>query len=654
MGTGRLNGSRFDLTVSLQHPPIAHRIDEWRESFARASELLFEATGGQHQLGTISVCPDATGTSSADFFLLPGTGQSASSRGNLGAAGFYGSLCSDERFRPFIVLHEFAHYAYDVADEHKGPHTAHTQCVGPIGDACIMEAAWDQGDHFGTGSAPGPLVVGRVSRFCTPATHDALGDTDQNHYHQQESCWTTMVGRPFGLTPPAGPPAGPAPGAAVKITWTILAPIQRFALVLDRSAAVTGVFLAEIKIGAGWWADAAVFRDQLGIVSFGDTPRTDVGIRTIATAADRAAIRVAVVGLQAGGARATGGALREALGDVLAAGPRAANQVLVLVTDGAATVGPGPDAVLPALLANGVRVYTVAVGPFADVVLLADIARTTGGAFFRVDPRLPETEQAFRVRTALQQISQSARDRVGFVAVLPDSVQPGAPLDQTVFIEEGSERALFAVSWRDPVPLRFEVVRPGDDESDAITPDAMPPGVRLIADEVYTAFEVEAPTEGEWRVRISADSAPGPVEHLVFVTSQHPRITGALRAVQPRPRVGDPVLLQLQVGYGHPLTGLTVLDGIARLPDGFQAVLRFTDDGDPDTGDAIREDGLYSALLRDTTQAGVYTVTVEVVSDGSTARQATGAEPPDPNETFPPLSVPAFRRRLETTFVITN
>jgi len=116
MGTGHLNGSRFDLTVSLRHGTIPHRADEWRASFVRASELLFDATDGQHQFGTISVCPNSTGTSSADFFLIRGTGRSQSSTGQLGIAGAHATLCSDERFRPFIVLHEFAHYAYDLYD----------------------------------------------------------------------------------------------------------------------------------------------------------------------------------------------------------------------------------------------------------------------------------------------------------------------------------------------------------------------------------------------------------------------------------------------------------------------------------------------------------------------------------------------------------
>ena len=460
------------------------------------------------------------------------------------------------------------------------------------------------------------------------------------------------------LTAPAGRPTPWAPGGAVAITWTILAAVQRFALVLDRSAALAGLLLAEEKAGATWWADAAVLDDQLGVVSFDDIATADVPLITITDDGDRAAVRSVVADLQPGDAGTLGAGPEAGLaagGAVLAAGPPAANQVLVLVTDGARIAGAGPTATLLTLGAARIRVYLVAVGPFDDAASLEDTLRTTGGELFPVDPRLPAEDQAFRVRTALQQISQIARDNLGFVTFEPGNVEPGAALERAVLVEEGSERALFAVSWKEPGPLELTLFRPSrpppDDTPTVVT--AGDPDVRLIAGTgPYAAFEVMEPRAGMWRAVISVGpGAPGPVEHVFFATSQHLGLTGALAPAERRHRVGDAVLLHLQVYLGHPLTGLAV-EGRALLPDGRDVLLPFTDDGDPDTGDAIAEDGLYSAVLRDTVDPGVYTVVVQVASDGSSARQGTGGETPDPAGIFSVEFAPAFRRRFETTFVI--
>ena len=54
MGIGRYDSGVFTLVVSLRHDADIARIDEWRASFQRASQLLFDATVGQHRLGGYS------------------------------------------------------------------------------------------------------------------------------------------------------------------------------------------------------------------------------------------------------------------------------------------------------------------------------------------------------------------------------------------------------------------------------------------------------------------------------------------------------------------------------------------------------------------------------------------------------------------------
>ena len=208
--------------------------------------------------------------------------------------------------------------------------------------------------------------------------HDPDGDTYQDGTNG-ESCWETMVGTFPALVAPAGTPTAAAPGGAGAINWIMLAAEQRFVLVIDRSGSMAGNKLTEAQFGADWWADNARIDDRLGVVSFADVASTDFGLTPITSDADRTAAQGAIAGLAAGGNTSIGGGLREALNNILAAGARAATQVMVLLTDGEHNSGEDPSTVLPDLVDNGVRVYTVGIGPSVNTTLLQSIATDDRG-----------------------------------------------------------------------------------------------------------------------------------------------------------------------------------------------------------------------------------------------------------------------------------
>ena len=107
MGIGRLVGNHFDLVVSIRHNAAQARVDEWEASFARASRLVWDATDGQHQFGTIWVCNNSTGGRNADAWLLDPDGRSSSAVRGLDSETAHMTLYGDERFKPFIIVHEF-------------------------------------------------------------------------------------------------------------------------------------------------------------------------------------------------------------------------------------------------------------------------------------------------------------------------------------------------------------------------------------------------------------------------------------------------------------------------------------------------------------------------------------------------------------------
>ena len=69
MGLGRFKAGRFDLVVVANFAMTATDVTEWRRSFAKASELLWDASEGQMQFGRIFVCDDSVGLDTAEMIL---------------------------------------------------------------------------------------------------------------------------------------------------------------------------------------------------------------------------------------------------------------------------------------------------------------------------------------------------------------------------------------------------------------------------------------------------------------------------------------------------------------------------------------------------------------------------------------------------------
>lgn len=649
MGIGRLVGDHFDLIVSIRHNAAQARVDEWEASFAQASRLLWDATDGQHRFGTIYVCNNSTGGRNADAWLLEPEGRSSSAVDALGNETAHMTLYGDERFKPFIVIHEFGHYGYGVYDEYAGS-GGDAECVGgTTSDACIMEAGWGSGDRFGNSATGGALVTGRVSEFCVSGNHDPDSDSYQDEIHG-ESCWQTIVDNYPGMTIPAGTPTAAAPGGAGTISWVVLAPEQRFVLVIDRSGSMLGNKMQQALTGSDWWADNAVLNDRLGVVSFANSARTDIGLTTITGQPDRDAVQSAIGAIAAGGQTAIGDGLREALGEILNAGQRAATQVVVLLTDGLHNNGEDPNAVLPDLSANGVRVYTIGIGPSIDSALLQSIASATGGTFYRIDPSLSSGDQEFRIRTVLTEISGIARDNGGVVTTRPEKLGEEKVVERRVLIEEGSELATFAVTWDgDPRAVELELEAP---DGTVINLGAVPPEARPIdTGRPYTGFQVEKPVPGEWLVRMRPER--GQVSRgQLYVFSQNAHIDGGLFTPDARVAPGDPIRLYLQTYFDQPIGGLQV-SAAAILPDGSTAPVQFGDDGDPITGDAVAKDGTYSAVFDETHDAeGAYRFQVTVTSDGSSVFYPEAGEKREPGDAEPTTPIPAFERRFTLTVMV--
>jgi hypothetical protein len=217
-GSGELEDGNFNLSISIRSNATDATIDDLEKRFQQASELLFDATNGQHQFGTIRVCNNSRGGRNADIWLLPNGSPPGCSDGQdndgdgstdeeiaddidndgdgrvdedvacgrsyvpgaavqdpgLGSGEWHIMLYEDDALNPgnanadgrHVIVHEFGHYGYGIWDEYVGPGGGAENLEPPFtSDASLMENFW----------------LRSASEFSVPSNHDPDGDTFQTN-----------------------------------------------------------------------------------------------------------------------------------------------------------------------------------------------------------------------------------------------------------------------------------------------------------------------------------------------------------------------------------------------------------------------------------------------------------------------------------------
>jgi hypothetical protein len=458
-----------------------------------------------------------------------------------------------------------------------------------------------------------------------------------------------MVARFPDLTMPTSAPPTGSPGNVPNINWVVLQPEQRYVLVVDRSGSMAGAKLREAQSGCHWWVDNAVIGDVLGSVSFASSASVDHSVLPLQNEGERQPHHDAIQAWSAAGQTAIGGALRTALDEIVGLGPRAATQVAVLLTDGLQTTGEAVSSVIPDVLAAGVRVYVIAVGPTIDEPMLSNLALRTGGRFARIDPTLSEADQAFAVRTALEELSLETRDSGGIVTSSEASSEPGTAVQRSVTIEQGCMKATFLVSRRNfKDDLSFRLLDP---QGRSISASALGSAARLVSnvDQSYEAIQVLRPRAGVWKISVRAGTAnPKPARFRLLVGVENPSIGTALYPLAPSYQRGETVELHLRAFAPMPITGLRIRANIAG-PDMKARGITFADDGR--RADAVPDDGVYTSSFPAPSKPGTYMVRAQVEIDRRIAKVG-GLDDPGDRFRSPRGAVRSFRRVVETSFVV--
>jgi len=120
MGMGRFKNGRFDLVVVANFGMTATDVEQWQRSFAKASELLFDATEGQMQYGRIFVCDDSIGIDGAEIILHASGDPSYGTWGRFGQPGQALHLMPYVKFQVLTHLHEMGHHVWALGEEYAG------------------------------------------------------------------------------------------------------------------------------------------------------------------------------------------------------------------------------------------------------------------------------------------------------------------------------------------------------------------------------------------------------------------------------------------------------------------------------------------------------------------------------------------------------
>ena len=419
-------------------------------------------------------------------------------------------------------------------------------------------------------------------------------------------------------------------------------------LVIDRSGSMTlpaqSPKIDAARNAASLYVDAARSDDKLGVVSFsGDNTETnddatlDAMLSTMNTA-NRDTARAKVLGLVANGWTSIGDGMFKGAGEFPIRGTAVGEDWIVLLSDGMENEGKFWSNVKGGVVAAGIRVDTIALGPLSDQALLQQIATDTGGTYYYVDvssgvspgpvpsaapapapapaagtPPLAAAPGGPSLANGLADIYSSTLENANDLQrIWDDRATVGAGTTEVRTIDLGEDKiqhAVLSVNWPDPGnPIRVRLTDPfGNDIVNGFA------GAEVIEESTHTVIRMPFMDRGQWTVTL--DSAGGG-DTPYFAALAGQQTFGAGLYV----KVGGPVeskrLDAYRWGQEMPIVAsITDRDGAIRRadvmssithPDGTVINLPLLDDGNH--GDGTADDGVY---------ANIYTRTTEYAGRGS-------------------------------------
>ncbi|HEY8498945.1 MAG TPA: VWA domain-containing protein, partial [Limnochordales bacterium] len=286
-----------------------------------------------------------------------------------------------------------------------------------VGEGASTGAAWLSSAGLpAQAAAPGALPASRagLARYSAVVLDDVPASALTAP--QMEALADAVVDMGLGLVVLGGPHSfGPggyldAPLERVlpvrsEVPARLIVPQVALVLVIDKSGSMGERSAAGTKLDAARRAAAAALEllspgDLVGVLAFDGQPRW---VQHLQPASERQALLHRMAALTADGGTDLGPALQEALASLEPV--RAMVRHVIVLSDGRSNPADF-EGMTRAAASRGITVSTVAIGPDADAVLLADIARWGRGRFYqtrdlRAIPQIFASETITVARSAL-------------------------------------------------------------------------------------------------------------------------------------------------------------------------------------------------------------------------------------------------------------
>lgn len=330
--------------------------------------------------------------------------------------------------------------------------------------------------------------------------------------------------------------------------------------VIDRSGSMVGSGYVGITVTASkQFVDLMQIDDAVAVVSFSDDAVVEYpagpnpSLQTIAGQPVRDAAKAGIDAVNFFGCTFMGDGILKAR-DLLQ--PAVGSRAMLLLSDGYDNKGcdelnPNKPSALDAVaqLPAKMPIYTCAMGPDSDQVLLAKIAADTKGLYYY----MPAIDELFEIYNYI-------RGQVTGTGIIANESAMASSSRVGAFVDAGATAVSFTVAWADP-GLRVvdgDPQQPTDVSVRLRTPNgdllhSACSYVKRVIGDGYVVFQMEEPLPGQWYVEVSAqredvdDERGGHLRYTVggFVTSPLRLLTfvGARRVAAGKPiKIGVTVL----------------------------------------------------------------------------------------------------------------
>ena len=403
-------------------------------------------------------------------------------------------------------------------------------------------------------------------------------------------------------------------------------------IIIDRSGSMLGNKIEAAKNAAVLYVDSYDTGDRIGVTSYNDQPKNEFSLAGW-TNTTRQQAQDAIQNLaEPEGATAIGAALRDGMARLIALGSPNPVWSMVLLSDGQDTVADTDDHIPEFIKEYDARkkagdqipvIHVVAVGDDADGVALEQVTNASNGLF----QWLPEASNLVAAGTEAIDATLFPLDLSEIYRVFAETVtgeqQIYAAQDvinnaqsktHILKVDGGASQLVisYAYVYTDiGIPSTIKIRRPDNSEVGPPT---------LVGDQ-HLVWRIPAPQAGDWTVTVSpiipgvaaaspTGDTPAKTDFLIEASLISDLTMEVFLGLPIEERLaGKPMPLLVSLTDTGAVTGATVKATSQRTGE----VITLFDDGNH--GDGAANDGFYGGLIKQTHQAGGYSIIID--ADGT-------------------------------------